>query len=70
MDLSEYTDEQLADLRVAILTEQERRARVADAPAQITDLIKQAVRSGADPDTIRDAVEDGLTPEQIQALRG
>ena len=34
MDLTEYTDEDLDALRVAVLTEQERRAVLASAPAQ------------------------------------
>ena len=35
MDLTAYNDEDLDALRVAVLTEQERRRLIADAPAQV-----------------------------------
>ncbi|WP_068325042.1 hypothetical protein [Janibacter terrae] len=60
-DLTALTDDDLDTLRRDVLTEQERRARVTAAPEQLADLTRSAVESGADPDTLRAAVEDALT---------
>ena len=41
MDLTTYTDEELDALRIEILTEQERRRLIADAPAQAAALAER-----------------------------
>lgn len=41
IDFTEYDDEALDELRVAVLTEQERRATVASAPAQADSLSRR-----------------------------
>lgn len=68
MNLSTLTDEQLDELRRGILTEQERRAKVADLPDQLAAMARDAVAAGCDPEVIRDRVGDALTPEERAAL--
>ena len=68
MDLSTLTDEQLDELRRGILTEQERRAKVADLPDQLAAMTRDAVAAGCDPEVIRERVDDALTPEERAAL--
>lgn len=63
-DLTQLADEALDALYRDCLTEQGRRACVASAPARIEQAASDAVRAGADPQTIRAAVEDGLTPKE------
>ena len=58
-----YSDDDLDAERVRILTEQERRARIATGPAQLADDARALVAAGADPGTLRDAVEDALTEQ-------
>ena len=60
-DAETWTDERLDALRSAVLTEQERRARVAAAPAQLADLTRSAIASGCDPQALVDAVTDAAT---------
>lgn len=60
-DAETWTDADLDDLRVAVATEQERRARVAAAPAQLADLTRSAIASGCDPQALVDAVTDAAT---------
>ena len=60
-DAETWADDDLDALRVAVLTEQERRARVAAAPAQLADLTRSAIRSGCDPQSLVDAVSDAVT---------
>ena len=62
-DLTALTDDDLDSLRVAVLTEQERRARIATGPARLADDARALIAAGADPDTLRDAVEDALTEQ-------
>lgn len=61
MDLTEYTDEDLNTLRIAVLAEGERRARIAQIPAQITSLARSAKEAGIPDEDVRAAAEDGLT---------
>ena len=56
-----WTDDDLDALRVAVLTEQERRTRVAAAPAQLADLTRSAIASGCNPQALVDAVTDAAT---------
>ena len=41
MDLTTYTDEDLDALRLQVLTEQERRHFIADAPSQAVELAER-----------------------------
>lgn len=56
-----WPDDDLDNLRVAVATEQERRARVAAAPAQLADLTRSAIASGCDPQALVDAVTNAAT---------
>ena len=60
-DADTWTDVDLDRLRVAVLTEQERRTRVAAAPMQLADLTRSAIASGCDPQALVDAVTDAAT---------
>ena len=51
-DAETWTDADLDRLRVAVLTEQERRTRVAAAPAQLADLTRSAIASGCEPQAL------------------
>lgn len=64
MDLRALTDEELDDLRIDVLTEQERRANLAAIPGQIEALAKVYRDGGGD----EAALQDALTPEQVAAL--
>ena len=57
-DREEWTDRGLDELRIAILTEQERRTKQDDSPAQLADLTRAAIASGCDPKVLIDAVTD------------
>ena len=46
LDLTTLEPDVLDAMRIAILTEQERRQRVAELPAQITDACRAAVAAG------------------------
>ena len=60
-DATTWTDADLDALRVAALTEQERRTRVTAAPMQLADLTRSAIASGCDPQALVDAVTDAAT---------
>ena len=60
-DAETWTDDELDALRVAVLTEQERRTRFAAAPTQLADLTRSAIASGCDPQALVDAVTDAAT---------
>lgn len=60
-DADTWTDDDLDALRVTVLREQERRARVAAAPVQLADLTRSAIASGCDPQALVDAVTDAAT---------
>lgn len=64
MDLTTLTDEQLDEHRVAVLTEQERRANLAAIPEQIRDLASKYRDGGGG----EQALTDALTPEEVAAL--
>lgn len=56
IDLSTLTDEQLDEQRVAILTEQERRQRMAMIPDQIKGLADQYEAGGGSRQELLDAI--------------
>ena len=57
-DREEWTDRDLNELRIAILTEQERRITQDDSPTQLADLTRAAIESGCDPKVLIDTVTD------------
>ena len=56
MDLGTLTDEQLEQHRVDVLTEQERRQRLATAPQQVTQIAQAFVADGGDISELTQAV--------------
>ena len=56
-----WTDDDLDLLRVHVLTEQERRARVTAAPGQLAELTRTAIASGCNPQALVDAVTEAAT---------
>lgn len=57
-DLSSMTDEQLAAHLNAVLAEQERRARLANAPAQVASIAAAFIADGGDRSALVDAIAD------------
>lgn len=68
MDLTTLTDDQLDAHRIAVLTEQERRAKLAQLPDQLADLARDAAEAGCDRDELIERVTDALTTEQVAPL--
>lgn len=68
MNLNTLTDDELDTLRRDILNEQERRLKVSQLPDQLAAMTRDAVAAGCDPETLRDRVDDALTPELAAAL--
>lgn len=66
MDLSTLTDEQLDARRVALLTEQERRRKLADLPDDLAAMARDAVAAGCSPDDLLDRLTDALEPAPEQ----
>lgn len=64
MDLTTLTDDQLDAQRVAVLTEQERRQRLAQLPDQLTGMARDAVAAGVDPDQLLEQLTDALTTQE------
>ena len=60
-DAGTWADADLDALRVAVLTEQERRTRVTAAPMQLADLTRSAIASGCNPQALVDAVTNAAT---------
>ena len=58
MDLRTLTDEQLEQHRVDVLTEQERRQRLATAPQQVTRIAEAFVADGGDLTALTQAVSN------------
>lgn len=56
MDLTTLRNEQLADHLNAVLAEQERRERLANAPRQLADLAARYVADGGDREVLIEAV--------------
>ena len=57
MNLKELTDEALDALRIDVLTERERRAALAEIPAQITELAAAFTNGGGDPADLHAALD-------------
>ena len=68
MDLTTLTPEQLDARRVAVLTEQERRAKLAQLPDQLATMARDAAAAGCDPDELLDRITDSLTQEGAPAV--
>lgn len=68
MDLTTLTDDQLDAHRRSVLVEQERRAKLSQLPDQLAAMARDAVAAGCDPETLRERVDEALTPEQVAAL--
>ena len=58
MDYKSLTDEQLDEARTAILTEQERRANLAQIPVTIQELAAKYTDGGGDREELLKAVGD------------
>ena len=58
IDLTKLPDEELDALRVKILTEQERRANLAQIPATIQELAAKYTDGGGDREDLLKAVGD------------
>ena len=58
MDYKDFTDEQLDEARTAILTEQERRANLAQIPATIQELATKYKEGGGDRQTLENALKE------------
>lgn len=56
IDFSRFNDEQLDQLRVDVLTEQERRSNLAQIPAQVTELAKTYRAGGGGEDALIEAI--------------
>ncbi|WP_087485565.1 hypothetical protein [Brachybacterium massiliense] len=64
MDLRTLTDDDLDAHRIAVLTEQERRANLAQLPDQLATMARDAVAAGCDRDDLLARVTDALTTDQ------
>ena len=60
MDLKTLTDDELEQHRVDVLTEQERRQRLATAPGQISQIAAAFIADGGNIATLTDALS-GMT---------
>ena len=67
MDLTTLTDDQLDAHRRAVLTEQERRAKLAQLPDQLADMARDAAAAGCDRDELLERVADALTTDEETA---
>ena len=61
MDLTTLTDEQLDAHRRSVLTEQERRTKIAELPDQLATMARDAAAAGCDRDELLERVTDALT---------
>lgn len=56
-DLTATTDEELDQLRVDVITEQERRANLAAIPEQVAALARAYREGGGNPAQLEDAIQ-------------
>lgn len=68
MDLTQYDDKSLRDLRSQIDTERERRAKLSALPLELASMARDAVAAGCDPEELRSRVDEALTPAGVSAL--
>lgn len=61
LDVTALTDSELGDLIDRASTEREVRARIANAPSQVEQIVASVAVLGVDAATIRAAVEAGIT---------
>ena len=66
IDLTTLEDDVLDRMRVSILSEQERRAKLAQLPDQLADMARDAAAAGCDRDELLERVTDALTTEQAE----
>lgn len=64
-DREKWPDKALDELRLAILTEKDRRSKQDYVPSQISDLARNAVESGCDPQQLIDAVTEGVNSPRV-----
>ena len=67
MDLTTLTDEQLDARRIAVLTEQERRAKLEQLPDQLATMARDAASAGCDRDELLERVTDALPTDEETA---
>lgn len=67
MDLTTLTDDQLDARRIAVLTEQERRSKLAQLPDELAGMARDAAAAGCDSDELLERVTDALTTDQETA---
>lgn len=64
VDFTKFDDAQLDQLRVDVLTEQERRANLEQIPAQVTELAKTYRAGGGDEDALIQAINGVDNPSE------
>ena len=67
MDLQTLTDDELDAHRRAVLTEQERRAKLAQLPDRLATMARDAAEAGCDRDELLERVTDALTTDEETA---
>ena len=60
IDLDSLSDDELSDLLDRVVCECEIRFCIANAPAQVTQIVAAAASLGVAPDVIRAATEAGI----------
>ena len=65
MDLTSLSDDDLAAHHIAVVSEQERRQRLASIPEQIADLTARYLNDGGDP-----SLSDHKRPSSASRRRG
>lgn len=63
IDLTTLTDEQLATLRERLDEENYRRYMIAEAGAQIAEVIRNYLSAGGDKESLATQLEDALTSD-------
>lgn len=62
-----WSDETLDEHRRAIVTEQERRAKLAQLPDDLAAMARDAAAAGCDRDQLLERVADALTTDEETA---
>lgn len=58
IDLATLSDEDLDSLRTSVLTEQERRQRIASTPGLVADTARRYIEDGGDKADLIAAIDD------------